>query len=231
VRLSQVIACLRRLLKFVVELLLLFPVLVPFARRRPASFTLFPYTTLFRSRSGSSPSAIATAIPPWAHQVEPGSSGTRTVARGRASATVRPATPAPTTSGSSRWTTSALLIPADFEHALDCPPGPDRDVGIYLDLMGHRLQRMANLLESDPLHVRAQIAGADELGVGRLHRHVVGHRALRDHHHPLGLLGSDPVDHPVGRSDVVGFGEDVGRALGMGDDGDPAQAGPMRGDL
>src|SRR5690606_40363189 len=84
VRLSQVIACLRRLLKFVVELLLLFPVLVPFARRRPASFTLFPYTTLFRSRSGSSPSAIATAIPPWARQVEPGSSGTRTVARGRA---------------------------------------------------------------------------------------------------------------------------------------------------
>src|SRR5690606_41750902 len=141
VRLSQVIACLRRLLKFVVELLLLFPVLVPFARRRPASFTLFPYTTLFRSRSGSSPSAIATAIPPWAHQVEPGSSGTRTVARGRANATVRPATPAPTTSGSSRRTTSGLLIPADFEHPLHRQAGAGGDVGIDLHRMGHGLER------------------------------------------------------------------------------------------
>src|SRR5262249_37716866 len=46
----------------------------------------------------------------------------------------------------------------DREHALDRRPRADGDLGIDRDLVGHGLERAANLGERDPFHVRAEIA-------------------------------------------------------------------------
>ena len=81
------------------------------------------------------------------------------------------------------------------------------------------LQRMADVLQRDPLHVRAEIAGPDELHVGVEHGNVVAHRALRQQHDPGRPLLADEVRHRRRRAGEIGFRDHFGRALRMRQDG------------
>ena len=90
--------------------------------------------------------------------------------------------------------------------------------GIDRHLVPAGLQRMADVLQRDPLHVRAEIAGPDELDVGVEHRDVVAHRALRQQHDPGRPLLADEVRHRRRRAGKIGFRHHVGRALRMRED-------------
>src|SRR5215218_2181754 len=126
-----------------------------------------------------------------------------------------------------RWPPSISPPATDGQHPLDRAPGPFGHGGLDEHLGGHRLQRAADAAQRDALHVGTEVAGPHELGAGRLERHVVGHRALGHHHHPLGLAALHDVDHPGGGAHVVGLGQHVGRALGMGDDLQTRRLGPV----
>ena len=92
------------------------------------------------------------------------------------------------------------------------------DVGIDVDLVFHVGERVADPLQRDALHVRAQVAGPHELGVGDVDGDVVAHRAFGDHDDLVGRLDLDVVDHAARAADEVGFVEHIRRALGVGDD-------------
>ncbi len=93
------------------------------------------------------------------------------------------------------------------------------------DLVTHVAQRVGDAGERDALHVRAEVAGTDELDVAELGGDVVRHRALGDHHDPRRPVPVDPGDHPGRRADEVGLGQHVRRAFRVRDD---ANAGVVR---
>src|SRR5690606_36164006 len=122
-----------------------------------------------------------------------------TTACSRPSATDNPAMPEPTTTaraeristgrsadsimcslrrGRNRGFGEIFGSDAHREHALDRLAGPRRDVGVDVDDVLHVAQRIADVLERDALHVRAQVARANELGLPGLGGDVVAHRAL-----------------------------------------------------
>src|SRR6516164_11560136 len=63
------------------------------------------------------------------------------------------------------------------DHPLDREPRALNDRRLDCDLETLADERLADVLEGDPLHVRAEVAGAQELGRRRLGCDVVGHRA------------------------------------------------------
>ena len=79
-------------------------------------------------------------------------------------------------------------------------------------------QGLKNVLQGDALHVGAEVAGPDELGLDGIRRHIVGHGAFGDQHHLAGLAGQDIVVHGRRRPGEVGLGQHFRRALGMGQD-------------
>src|SRR5215210_9136227 len=79
-----------------------------------------------------------------------------------------------------------IIVPsADLEHALDRTTGPSRQGRVDGDFVLQPLQRVTDVGKGDPLHVRAQIAGPQEVDVWILQRDVVAHRAL-GHEHDAG---------------------------------------------
>ena len=97
--------------------------------------------------------------------------------------------------------------------------------------MRHGLERAADLGKCDPLHVRAEIAGTDELDAGVLHGDVVAHRTFGHQHDPRGPFLADIVDHRRRRAGEVRFGHDLGRALGMGQHDDAGVTGAQLADV
>jgi hypothetical protein len=83
-----------------------------------------------------------------------------------------------------------------------------------------RLQGSQDARQGDALHVRAQVAGLDELHIGKLDGDVAGHRALGDHRHLLRVHFRHVLDHRRGRADIIGLLQDVIGALRMGHDVD-----------
>ena len=81
-----------------------------------------------------------------------------------------------------------------------------------------------HLGEGVALHVGTEIAGPDEVDLGEFHRDVVAHRALRDEGHLTRTRRLQVGHHARRGADVVGLGENFGRALGMGDDEDARNA-------
>ena len=73
------------------------------------------------------------------------------------------------------------------------------------------------LSKRDALHVRAEIAGAQEFDVANVGRNVVGHRAFGQHDDARRALLDHVVDHGGGRAGEIAFGDDVGGAFGMGE--------------
>ena len=129
----------------------------------------------------------------------------------------QPAAPPPMmTAQPARVEKSAVILPASFRRCA----ARDRDLGIDLDLVLVGLQRVADVLQRDPLHVRTEIAGPDELDIGMQHRDVVAHRALRQQHHPGRSLLRHEARHRRGRSGEVRFRDDLGRAFRMRENGD-----------
>jgi hypothetical protein len=58
-------------------------------------------------------------------------------------------------------------------------------------------------------------AGPYELDLGVLHGNVVTHGALRDERNPFGTGLTDVANQAAGRSDEIGFLQDIGGAFGM----------------
>src|SRR5690606_29568280 len=208
---------------------------------RATSASANPAETASVSRAwlaGVSSAPSAAAMPPCACGLEPLPRAPRvsTMQSPMPSAAERPAMPEPTTTARARRTSvirpaaSSMRAPYEWrrlaglylhrEHSLDRGSCARGNSGIDVDDVLHVAQRVADVLESDTLHVRAKVAGTHELGVARLGRDVIAHRAFGDHHHLARLLPLDPGDHAGRRADVIGLLEHVGRALGMRDDPD-----------
>jgi hypothetical protein len=117
------------------------------------------------------------------------------------------------------------------EHPLDRAAGPIANGRVHLDPVLHGLEGVQDLRQRDPLHVRAEVAGPDELHGRELDGHVVGHGALR-HQHDAGRTSlAEVADHARRRADVISRGEHVGRALGVGEDVDVGVLAAERSDL
>ena len=106
------------------------------------------------------------------------------------------------------------------DHAFDRLPRPVGDIRIDQHFVLHRLERMQNLRQRDPLHVRAQIAGPHEIHVRVLERNIVRHRAFGDEDDVLRLMFLHEIRHAAGRAGEIRLGENVGRALRVGEDDD-----------
>src|SRR4051794_19324198 len=105
--------------------------------------------------------------------------------------------PPPTTSTRSPpFVVDNMMAPsADLEHALDRTTGRSNQNWVDRDLVLQPLQGATDVRKSDPLHVRAQIAGPHELDVWILQRDVVAHRALGHEHHAGGAPLAYIVHH------------------------------------
>ena len=77
---------------------------------------------------------------------------------------------------------------------------------------------MQNLRQAHALHVRTEITGANEIDVRMLDGHIVAHRTFGDEHDLFGFFFADMLDHAGRRTDKIGFGEDIRRALGVSND-------------
>src|SRR5580698_4599444 len=106
------------------------------------------------------------------------------------------------------------------QHALDGDTGAGRDGFVHHDFMRHGLKRMKNAVQSDALHVRAEIAGPHEIDVGIFDGEIVAHRAFRHHYHAAGMVLADIADHGSGRTGEIGLRDHLRRAFGMGEHGD-----------
>src|SRR5579871_458856 len=183
--------------------------------------------------SAVSPSPSAAAMPPWAQALDPDTPGrapamTREGNGESFSAVKRPATPAPRINAPSVSTTLSLwrvTAPvsyrcavgwlADRQHAVNCFLRPGGNFGSDFNGMCHRLQRAQNLLERDPLHVRAQIARPNKFDIRMLDRDVVAHGAFGHHHNAARPVLSNITRHSGRRTGEIGFCDDFGRALRM----------------
>ena len=76
---------------------------------------------------------------------------------------------------------------AEFQHPLDGTAGTGGYFGCNLNFRLQRLKAGENFLQRDALHVRAEHAGAHELHARVCGGDVVGHRALGDHDHFIGV--------------------------------------------
>src|SRR5262245_34845326 len=106
-----------------------------------------------------------------------GSRSTSFMASSRAA--IRPGRYAGTTG---RESPSGWLAP-DLQHALHGRAGAGGDLRVDLDAWRQGQQRVVDVIQRDPLHVRAQVARAHELDVRRLGGDVVRHGAFRNHQH------------------------------------------------
>ena len=85
----------------------------------------------------------------------------------------------------------------------------------------HRLQRAPDIGERDPLHVRAEIARPHEFDVGMTRRRHCRSSNIRSAaRRAAGLLRADICRHLRRRAGEIGFVDDLGRALGMGEHDD-----------
>ena len=81
--------------------------------------------------------------------------------------------------------------------------------------MGHCFQRPADLRQSDPFHMWAEIAWLYEIHRRMVDRNVIRHRAFRQQYDPGWLLASHIIRHVRGGASEVGFRDDLGRAFRM----------------
>src|SRR6202012_5764332 len=125
-----------------------------------------------RCSSDESSGAIAAAGPPCAQalaQLTPSAAlvMTTTGAGASSSAAISPASPAPMMTGRpARSFRSGCMVLSDRDHAFDGKAGALGDFGRHGHFGRHRLQRVPDIAERDPLHMRAEIARLDEFDIG-----------------------------------------------------------------
>ena len=121
------------------------------------------------------------------------------------------------------------------EHSLDRPACRVDQIGRDSDFMGHCFQRPADLRQSDPFHMWAEIARFDEVHRRMVDRNVIRHRAFRQQHDPRWFLASHIIRHVRGGASEVGFRDDLTRddavnlacrSLWEAADADSATGGP-----
>jgi hypothetical protein len=95
----------------------------------------------------------------------------------------------------------------------------------------HGLERATDLRQRDPLHIRTEIAGPNELDIGMQSGNVVAHRALGHHDDARRTALADIADHRRSRAGEVGLGDDFGRAFRMSQDNDARVLLPERTDF
>src|SRR6516165_11654775 len=113
---------------------------------------------------------------------------------------------------------------AQRHHALDGAARRLGDGRVDGDLVRHSFERAPDLRQRDALHVRAEIARPHEFELGILQRDIVAHRAFGQKHDARRPLPADIVGHRRGRAGKVAFGDDLGRAFRMSEDGDAGMA-------
>src|SRR5215472_16082352 len=192
----------------------------PSARRRSIRN---PGSTSSKARSAASSPA---STPGWRATI----SASATASRGTIpSLVMSPARPrssisAARTIGSMSRRSTVRRSSAQRHHALDGAARRFGDRRVDGDLVGHGFERAPDLRQRDALHVRAEIARPHEFELGILQCDIVAHRAFGQQYDARWPLLADIIGHRRGRAGKVAFGDDLGRALRMGEDGNAGMA-------